>query len=711
MGDLSHESELPTRDGSTQRTKTREAPVHVGTILGDRYRIDAVLGFGGMGVVYRARDLKLDQEIALKRIRPDRVSPERRETLRREIILSRRVTHPNVCRVYDLIEIGGEEWVSMEYIAGQTLKDIEEKERMLPLGRGLAIAKGICGGLAAAHRIGVLHRDLKPENVIVGEDGEPRLMDFGIAIESAHYTGEPGDTVPGTPQFLAPELLQGAMPTQRTDVYAMGVLLFEMFTGRVPFDDNDTAKLVRRVITEKPPKVETLRPDLPPELRDILERSIAKDPEARFPDATALSDAISAFEGQVLDRVLAEVSVTRARMVKLMVILEANKSLAATFDPTETLRIILKTATSETDAERGTIFLREPGSDELVSQILEGGSVSPIRVRVGTGIAGTVAQTGQVIHTVDAYRDARFDKRPDSQSGFKTQSILAAPLRTPRGEIVGVIEVLNKRRRNFTKEDEEFLAEVGTHAALAVESVREHVAAVRQARREGAAAVLRGVSPLLNPTAWPGTPGFESAPLRWRSEEPGLSVYAVETRPGMVALLLVEDARELEESVGSIVRASRAARSLLATAPPAEVVRHAAGADPSCAVTAARWEGERVSLASRGAPVPFLLRFGLPVPFEVRESGGVSEATLETAAKDLLVIASHGFFELRAPGHEAADQDERVEQAIQRLARGCETQGLPSAFAALVSEWKKTGVAPGSRDVLLLAARRIDPKS
>jgi len=529
-------------------------------------------------------------------------------------------------------------------------------------------------------------------------------MDFGIAIESAHYTGEPGDTVPGTPQFLAPELLQGGMPTQKTDVYAMGVLLFEMFTGRVPFDDNDTAKLVRRVITEKPPRVETLRPDLPPELRDILERAIAKDPEARFPDATALSDAISAFEGQVLDRVLAEVSVTRARMVKLMVILEANKSLAATFDPTETLRIILKTATSETDAERGTIFLREPGSDELVSQILEGGAVSPIRLKVGTGIAGTVAQTGQVIHSVDVYRDSRFDKRTDSQSGFKTQSILAAPLRTPRGEIVGVIEVLNKRRRSFTKEDEEFLSEVGTHAALAVEGVREHVAAVRQARREGAAAVLRGVSPLLNPTAWPETPGFESAPLRWRSEEPGLSIYAVETRPGMLALLLVEDARELEDSVGSIVRASRAARAVLAAAAPADVVRRAAEADPACAVTAARWEGDRVSLAARNASVPHLLRFGRPVPFEIRESGGLSEARLETAAKDLLIIASAGFVALQPDGGTTI-----ADQAIQRLARGGETQGLPAAFAALVSEWKKLGVAPGARDVLLLAARRLAP--
>ena len=696
---------MPTHDGSTQRTNAREAPVHVGTILGDRYRIDGVLGFGGMGVVYRAKDLKLDQEIALKRIRPDRVSPQRRETLRREIILSRRVTHPNVCRVYDLTEIGGEEFVSMEYIAGQTLKDIEERERTLPLGRGLAIAKGICGGLAAAHRIGVLHRDLKPENVIVGEDGEPRLMDFGIAVESARYTGEPGDTVPGTPQFLAPELLQGAMPTQRTDVYAMGVLLFEMFTGRVPFDDNDTAKLVRRVITEKPPRVESLRPDLPPELRDILERSIAKDPEARFPDATALSDAISAFEGQVLERVLAEVSVTRARMVKLMVILEANKSLAATFDPTETLRIILRTATSETDAERGTIFLREPGSDELVSQILEGGSVEPIRLTIGTGIAGTVARTGQVINSADAYRDNRFDKSTDAVSGFTTQSILAAPLRTPRNEIVGVIEVLNKRRRNFTKEDEEFLAEVGTHAALAVEGVREHVAAVRQARRDGAAAVLRAVSPLLNPTAWPETPGFESAPLRWRSEASGLSVYAVETRGGAIALLLVEDARELEESVGPIVRAARAARSILADAPPAEVIRRAAETEPGCAVTAARWEGDRVALASRGATVPFLLRFGRPVPFEIRESNGISEVTVETAPRDLLLVASQGLFALASAGKPAS-----AESAVQRLARGCETQGLSAAFAGLVSEWKKSGIAPGTRDVLLLAARRLAPR-
>src|SRR4029077_18610246 len=177
---VSRDSRSPTREGFPNSAgQTGDRPLKSGTLLGGRYRIESVLGYGGMGVVYRARDVKLDQDIALKRIRPDRMSPERQQTLRREIILSRRVTHENVCRVYDLVELNGEEFVSMEFVPGRTLKDIETEERTLPLGRGLAIAKKICRGLAAAHRIGVLHRDLKPENVIVSDDGTPRLMDFG----------------------------------------------------------------------------------------------------------------------------------------------------------------------------------------------------------------------------------------------------------------------------------------------------------------------------------------------------------------------------------------------------------------------------------------------------------------------------------------------------------------------------------------------------
>jgi serine/threonine protein kinase len=696
---MSRDSERPTQNGKKAGT---DRPLKAGTLLGDRYRIDRVLGFGGMGVVYRARDLRLDIDIALKRIRPDRMSPERRETLRREIILSRRVTHPNVCRIYDLVELAGEDFVSMEFLPGRTLKEIEDDEKTLPLGRGLALAKLICGGLAAAHRIGVLHRDLKPENVIVTQEGVPHLMDFGIAVDSALFRGAKGDTVAGTPQFLAPELLRGEDPSVSTDVYAMGVLLYEMFTGRVPFDDDDTARLVRRVLAEEPPKAETLRPDLPPELLSILDRAIAKDPAARFSDAEALADAIARFEGQVLDRVLAEVSVTRAKMVKLMVILEANKSLAATFDPTETLRIILKTATSETDAERGTIFLREPGSDELVSQILEGGSVEPFRIKVGRGIAGTVAESGEVINTTDAYRDPRFNAKVDANSGFRTQSILAAPMRTPAGEIVGVVEILNKRRGAFSPEDEEFLQEVATHAALAVEGVRQHEAAVARARREGAAAAIRGAASLLTPGTWPDTPGFESAPLRWSSEEFNVLSYAVEARPGRLAFLLVEDPREPEDAFGPLLKAIGVGRPLLSTHSPSEVVRRVLEAEPSSQVAAAAWSGDGLIVAAAGTELPLLLRETRPVPCLASSERGVFSAELETLPGDLLAISSRGLGQVRFSAKPIPP-----EELLVWFAREAREHPVSAAFAKIVADGKRTGASPGARDVLLLAARRL----
>ena len=585
----------------------------------------------------------------------------------------------------------------MEYLPGKTLKEIEQKEKILPVGRGLAIAKGICNGLAAAHRIGVLHRDLKPENVMVGEDGKPRLMDFGIAVETGGFVPQ-SETVPGTPQFLAPELLQGASPSVSTDVYAMGVLLYEMFTGRVPIDDDNTARLVRRIVREAPPSVASLRPDLPPELAAILDRAVAKDPQARFADAPALADAIVAFEGEVLDRVLAEVSVTRAKMVKLMVILEANKSLAATLDTTETLRIILRTATSETHAERGTIFLKDPETGELVSQILEGGAVAPIRLPAGRGIAGTVARTGEIVNVGDAYNDRRFDSNTDSGSGFRTTSILAAPMRTPAGEIVGVVEILNKRRGSFTKEDEEFLAEVGTHAALAVAGVRQHQAEVDRARRDGAARALRGVSTLLVPHAWPETPAFESAPLRWRSESLSLVAFAVEGGSDSLAFLLLEPLGEPEDSLSGLLRALEAGRRMLPEASPSEIVAAIGSLDAGCAASAARWTGDRLALASADAPLPVLLRDGRLLPLA---GNGSVETT--TQPGDALVISSSGLARLRpvTPGASSS-----VPASLERFARLAAGQPLSSAFARLVADWKREGVSTGDRDVLMLVARR-----
>ena len=668
-----------------------------GTMLGPRYKILSVLGTGGMGVVYRALDMKLDQEIALKRLRPDRISNERREILRREIILSRRVTHENVCRIYDLEEFDGEEFVSMEYLRGEILKDIEEHEGVIPLGRGIQIAKGICRGLSAAHRIGVLHRDLKPENVLIDLEGRPRLMDFGIAIDRNESWSEKSGTVPGTPQFLAPELLRGAAPDVRTDLYALGILFYEMFTGRVPFDDPDTAALVRKILEREAPPVTALRPEFPAELSDIIARTISKDPAARFASADEIAAALESYEGIYLDRALKEVSVARARSVKLMVILEANKALAATFDPTKILQIILKTATDETDAERGTIFLVEGPEKSLVSQILEGGTVAQIRLPWGHGIAGACAAECRPILTRNVDADPRHDRGADSSSGFKTLSILAVPMKTPSGEVVGVLEVLNKRRNDFSKEDEEFLINVAEHAALAVASSRSHREAVAQAGDEVERRIFHSLHPLLSPSPWPSIEGIECEPLRWSSTRSQLVAYGAVPGDHGPTIFLLEDDGEPADRIGQFIgavaeaRAQATAGSLpdLADAIRQKVARF----------SAARFDGSPLECVATEGLLPSLYRGPRGLEISGDEINGMLHGKTVLDAGDLLLMASSGLQSMSA-------NQGGARRALGLVAALCSKGSLAGAFTETVAGWKRSHLSPADIDVVLLGARR-----
>ena len=333
-----------------------------------------------------------------------------------------------------------------------------------------------------------------------------------------------------------------------------------------------------------------------------------------------------------------------------------------------------------------------------MSQILEGGAVAPIRLPAGRGIAGTVARTGEIVTVGDAYNDRRFDSGTDADSGFRTKSLVAAPMRTPAGEIVGVVEILNKRRGAFTKEDEEFLAEVGTHAALAVEGVRQHESAVEGARKEGAARALKGAGALLVPHAWPDTPGFEATPLRWRTAQLSLAAFGVAAGQDRLAFLLLEPFAEPEDSFTALFTGLEAGRRLLDSDPPEAVVRAAASAAPGCAVSAARWEGTRLSLAASGAPLPTVLRDGRPMPFPPGET-----AAAETRAGDALVLASSGLERLRLLKGGAPPP---VADVLSRFATLAWEQPLSAAFARLVADWKREGTLTGDRDVLLLAARR-----
>jgi HAMP domain-containing protein/tRNA A-37 threonylcarbamoyl transferase component Bud32 len=256
-----------------------------GSLLGDRFEILSVLGAGGMGVVYKARDRELDDLVALKMMKSelwgDRTQLER---LKSELKLARRITHPNVLRTYDFGEIDGVPYISMEYVRGVTLRYMLDQSRRLPYSAGLRLAKQLCAGLGAAHSVGVLHRDIKPENLILEPTGNAKLMDFGIARPISREV--PGQTqagfLVGTPQYIAPEVLRGQEADPRADLYSCGVVLYEIFTGAPPFTGATTMDVVLKHLREPPPPPRSHWPEIPSRLEAAILRCLDKDPDQRY---------------------------------------------------------------------------------------------------------------------------------------------------------------------------------------------------------------------------------------------------------------------------------------------------------------------------------------------------------------------------------------------------------------------------------------------
>ena len=265
-----------------------------GRVIAERYVIGGLLGKGGVGAVYRARDKVVNEDIAIKVLQesPSR-DPMELDRFRRELVTARKVSHPNVIRIHDMGVLGAEFFISMELLEGGSLAALLRKG-VPNISRAVAIAIGICEGLHAAHLQGVVHRDIKPDNVMFDLKGVPKLMDFGLARLTTSGTRTAGFT--GTPFYMSPEQADGVDPTAQSDLYSLGVLLFELFTGRLPFVSDSLVRLIVLHTKEPPPSPRSFRADLPEEIEGIILGCLEKTAARRPQSASDLASAFRRFE-------------------------------------------------------------------------------------------------------------------------------------------------------------------------------------------------------------------------------------------------------------------------------------------------------------------------------------------------------------------------------------------------------------------------------
>jgi predicted Ser/Thr protein kinase len=273
------------------RVSSTDGGFAAGMLVTGRYRIIGLLGKGGMGEVYRANDLTLDQPVALKFL-PEAMARDAGMLARfhNEVRIARQVSHPNVCRVYDLGEVNGQPYISMEYIDGEDLGSLLRRIGRLPSDKALEFARRICAGLAAAHDRGVLHRDLKPSNIMIDSKGQVFITDFGLAA----VTGElrEAQAREGTPAYMAPEQLAGTEVTTRSDIYSLGLVLYEMFAGKRPFEAGTLAEMVRLQQQSAPASLTTVVKDVDPAVERVIQRCLAADPRQRPASALAVAAAL-----------------------------------------------------------------------------------------------------------------------------------------------------------------------------------------------------------------------------------------------------------------------------------------------------------------------------------------------------------------------------------------------------------------------------------
>ncbi len=282
----------------TKTLETAKEELTTGSTFAGRYQIIEELGKGGMGKVYKVLDKEINTKVALKLILPEITEDKKTiERFRNELKTARDISHKNVCRMYDLNKEKGTYYITMEYVSGGDLKTFIRRAAPLSTARALSIGRQICEGLSEAHKIGIVHRDLKPNNIMIDDNGNARIMDFGIArsVKGKSITGS--GIMIGTPEYMSPEQAEGKDVDHRSDIYSLGVILYEMVTGQLPFQGDTPLSIAMKHKGEAPKDPMELNPQIPKDFSRVILKCLEKAKEHRFQKVDEVLKDIESIEG------------------------------------------------------------------------------------------------------------------------------------------------------------------------------------------------------------------------------------------------------------------------------------------------------------------------------------------------------------------------------------------------------------------------------